>query len=123
MRSFECGSGPSCSVRSSRRLTSTIQHLTTVRDETNGGFSSVSVKLFRPASVTRSGPPPGHPRGDSELLEKVWGLLEERHLDWSQIAQNRHVPASSCRKWVSYAARAKAVTANGPVTRASPKGA
>ena len=70
---------------------------------------------------TRSGRPPGRPRRVTpELLEKIRVLREERHLPWSQIAQNLHVPAGSCRKWFSDAARAREVAASGSVAGASP---
>ena len=63
---------------------------------------------------TRSGRPPGRPRRVTpELLERIRVLREERHLPWSQVAQNLHVPAGSCRKWFSDAARARAVAESG----------
>lgn len=72
---------------------------------------------------TRSGRPPGRPRRVTpELLEKIRVLREERHLPWSQIAQNLHVPAGSCRKWFSDAARAKEGGVSGSVAGACPKG-
>jgi putative DNA-invertase from lambdoid prophage Rac len=63
---------------------------------------------------TRSGRPPGRPRRVTpELLERIRVLREERRLPWSQIAQNLHVPAGSCRKWFSDAVRGRAAS-NGP---------
>jgi DNA invertase Pin-like site-specific DNA recombinase len=70
---------------------------------------------------TRSGRPPGRPRRVTpELLEKIRVLRDEGHLPWSQVAQNLHVPAGSCRKWHSDAARARAVAASSPEVKTGP---
>lgn len=68
---------------------------------------------------TRSGRPPGRPRRvSSELLGKIRVLREEKHLPWSQVAQNLHVPAGSCRKWFSDDARRKAIASGSSTGRA-----
>jgi DNA invertase Pin-like site-specific DNA recombinase len=72
---------------------------------------------------TRSGRPPGRPRRVTpELLEKIRVLREERQLPWSQVAQNLHVPAGSCRKWFSDAMRGKAAATNPPPSSAASAG-
>lgn len=70
---------------------------------------------------TRSGRPPGRPRRVTpELLEKIRVLREERRLPWSQVAQNLHIPAGSCRKWHSDAARGRAVVEGRSMGKAGP---